>query len=494
MNYINLKKQDQCGEAFNQCGEAFKMKAMKLIKEVSTTNIYDFIAECLGIEKNLLNADTSYQSISEWDSFRHVNLMLKLEKEYGVRINERDILKLTSVNAIEKFINSFTLPNRATESSEQELEARNIHRGLNGIYFDNTTITSIDGEKGKLLYRGYEIEEIAQLSNYEEICYLLIFGSLPTATELEIFKKSLIKKRNISYATLEFISRFNQLSFIDLLKSFLSTFSLLETQGHSSLEIGLDLISKLPLVVGYQKCLRENLAIPSIDPTASFAKSFLSLIIGREPSEESVRMLEQVMIIHADHGSNASSFVARVAASTGTNFYSAIVAAISTFSGELHGGALEKVIKMLDEIGCRDNVSAYIKKKIDNGRPIYGYGHRIYRTEDPRAKLMRELAKKISIAHNDTQYFNILEAINDEMKAHTKYGVNVNVDFYAAVIYHFLGIPHDMFIAVFIISRVVGWTAQIMEQEANNILIRPRLNYIGRKEEKYRPIHERSND
>ncbi len=462
------------------------MRAVKPMKKADAINVYDFISEHLGVDKKLLSGETSYQSISEWDSFRHVNLMMKLEQIYGIHINEKEILKLTSINAIEKFINSSN-----TSTANEQKVTKSIHRGLNGVFFDNTTITSIDGDQGKLFYRGYAIEEIVRFSTYEEVCHLLIFGELPNKNELINFKTCLSKKKVLSNKTIDFIAQFNQLEYVDLLKSFLSMFSLLEAPEKSSLETGLSLIAKLPLVIAYQKLSREKQIIPSINQNASLAENFLSLIHQKLPAEEDIKILEKVMMMHADHGSNASSFVARVATGAEANFYSAIIAAICTFSGDLHGGALSKVIEMLNEIDLPENTTDYIQTKIKNGSPIYGYGHRVYRTEDPRAKGMRELAYQISVKSGDTRYFNILEAINIEMALHAKYGLNVNVDFYAAVIYHFLGIPQDMFIAVFIMSRMAGWTAQILEQESNNILIRPRLNYVGKKEAKYVLLDER---
>ena len=450
------------------------------------------IAQTLGINGNFITDDLSYQDIPEWDSLRHVNLMLALEKNYACEINEEAVLNLATIKKIKEFI----LNNIGIAAKSIELSEKQIHRGLRDVFYDKTEISLINGEKGKLSYCGYDITDLCKYSTFEECTYLLLYKKLPTREELTTFEKILISKRKLNLAFIDFIASMEAMHPTEMLRTMISAFPNFYKKDSNALyetDIALELIAKIPTIITTHNAIRNKTKILEPEDNLTHAQNFIYMLTGKIPSVEESRVVDQDLILHAEHGSNASTFTARIVTGAEGDIFAAITAAISAFSGRLHGGALEEVMLMLKEINTPQRAVSYVTERIMAGKPIFGYGHSVYRKADPRALEMQEIAKKLSIEKKNIRWLEILENISSAMKQHTKYGVNVNVDFYAAVIYELLAIPQDMFVAVFIMSRISGWIAHIHEQKKNNILIRPSLKYTGLNDWLYIDINHRYN-
>ena len=244
------------------------------------------------------------------------------------------------------------------------------------------------------------------------------------------------------------------------------------------------------IVAAQQNLLNGRDPVPP-NKELGHAANFLYMLSGEIPSDEAASLLDKDMVLHAEHGANASAFAARVVAGTGASFHGAMTAAIAALSGPAHGGAAEDVMQMARDIGTPDKAAEFVRNKRKNREAIMGFGHRVYRSEDPRARHLREGVARLSEQMGEPQWYEILQAVMDAMQPYSRLGVNVNVDFFAGVIYHLLGIPKDVFVAIFAIGRIPGWTIQIMEQVENNILIRPLTEYSGPAQREYVPIDRR---
>ena len=375
-------------------------------------------------------------------------------------------------------------------------EEPKIHRGLKDVYFERSPTTFIDGKAGELRYRGYSIHDLAEHSTFEETAYLLLYGELPTRSELQRFEHDLKRARELPPLVLDIISDIKHAHPMDVLRTAVSALAAFdpETADNSreaTVRKGIRLTSQIPMIVAAHDRIRNGCEPVSPDPALSHAANFLWMLKGEKPSEDAARLLDTDFVLHAEHGSNASSFTARVVISTEANIHAAITAAIAALSGPAHGGAAEDVMRMAQEIGDPANVGAYVKAKRAAKEPITGFGHRVYRAEDPRARHMREGVKRLSEEMGQPKWYQILEALVKEMAPYARHGVNVNVDFYSGVIYHLNGIPNDLFVPIFAVGRVPGWTVQILEQQANNILIRPLTLYNGPAPRAYVPIDQR---
>ena len=371
-----------------------------------------------------------------------------------------------------------------------------INRGLKGIYFERSNISLIDGSKGELSYRGYSIHELAKKSSFEEVSYLLIYGELPNSQEFKRFDEKLKAFRELPKETYELIKVLRNGYPMDVLRSCVSSLSCL--QKASSIdhkdnfeEIGIKLISQIPIIIAAHHRTRNNLIIVKPNKNFNHAKNWLLMLKGKTPSEEAAKLADLDFILHAEHGSNASSFAARVTIGTKAGIYNAFVSAISTLSGPAHGGAAEDVMKMINEISEPENVDEYIKNKRMEKEPITGFGHRVYRKEDPRAIHLRKGLKRLSIEMGEPKWFQILEKVVDKMKPFSRHGLNVNVDFYSGAICHLHDIPMDLYVPIFAIGRVPGLVAQCLEQKSSNILIRPLTVYNGPKTRNYFKIKQR---
>jgi citrate synthase len=375
-------------------------------------------------------------------------------------------------------------------------EAIKIHRGLKGVYFDRSPCTFIDGKAGELRYRGYSIHDLAEKSTFEETAWLLMYGDLPSAQELASFDAQLKAARELPPAVLDIVRAIKDAHPMDVLRTGVSALAAFdpETADNSrdaTLRKAIRLTSQVPMIVAAQARIRAGEAPVAADQTLSHAGNLLWLLTGKKPSADATTLIDRDLIIHAEHGSNASSFAARVVIGTEANLHAAITAAIAALSGPAHGGAAEDVMKMAEEIGDPARAAAYVKDKRDAGTAITGFGHRVYRAEDPRARHMRAGVERLSKEMGEPKWFEILQAVVKAMAPYARHGVNVNVDFYSGVVYHLLGIKRDLFVPIFAIGRVPGWVVQVMEQQENNILIRPLTLYNGPEARTYKPIAER---
>ncbi|MEN9391246.1 MAG: hypothetical protein RL017_544 [Pseudomonadota bacterium] len=452
--------------------------------------IRNVVANTFKINLEDITDRLEYQSIAAWDSLNHISLMLALEEEFKIKIDENMVLHLSSISKIYQFMQSANgnvtqctaqPPNLKTQNNEpqQKLDNQPIHRGLNGIYYDYSSICNIDGKNGKLYYRGINIQDLLEKYKFEDIIGLLIFKKpLFDKDKLELCNK-LNAHTQLPNDVINILSSVKHLQPFNAIRAALSFMVEKYFINYSDIgDLALTLLNFLPLLVGQFNLLRNGSTDKLIiNPNWSYAKNVLFFLSGKEPQDIEVEYFDKDLILHAEHDSNASTFTARICSSTKANPIDSILAAMSAFTGELHGGALNMVSKMLAEIEEPQNVEAYIKRRLEQKLPIYGYGHRIYRTLDPRAAYMDKVALALSKLRNNYNDYNILQNINKCMKRYSDLGIAPNVDFYDAVIYKLLDIPEDLFLMAFIISRAAGWLAHIQEQLENNILIRPKLKY-----------------
>ena len=371
-----------------------------------------------------------------------------------------------------------------------------IHRGLNGVYFDRSAVCSIDGRAGTLHYRGYSIHELAEHSTFEEAAYLLLRGDLPTRAELGAFESELRESRAVPEPVLEVPRAMASAHPMDVLRTAVSTLAAFDPAREDGspqavARKGARLTSQAATLVAAHHAVRQGRDPIPPSPSLSHAANFLYMLTGEEPAPETARLMDVDFVLHAEHSSNASSFAARVVAATGADLHSAIVSGVAALSGPAHGGAAENVMQMAREIGDPANAVEYVKAKRSRREPIMGFGHRVYRTEDPRARHLRDGVRRLSAERGEPTWFAILEAVEEAMRPYARLGVAPNVDFYAGVIYHLLGIPQDFFVPIFALGRIPGWTVQVLEQIENNILIRPLLDYVGPAERPYVPIERR---
>jgi citrate synthase len=371
-----------------------------------------------------------------------------------------------------------------------------IKRGLNGVYFDSTKASFIDGEEGKLLYRGYNIHDLAEQSTFEEVVYLLLYGKLPNRIELNEIMATLQANRDIPDYIYEIIRMIKNSHPMDVLRTAISALSANDPDSEnlspeSIIRIGLELTAKAPTIVCAHYRISEGLDPVAPNTSLNHASNFLYMLKGEMPSDEEARTMDVDFVLHAEHGANASSFAARVAAGTQTDFYSVIVAAVSTLKGPSHGGAAESVMNVAIEIGDPENAREFVERTLGSGGRIMGFGHRVYKAADPRARHLKAHSQRLGEQYGDPKWFQILAALDTEMEPYQKRGIWANVDFFAGSIYHLFGIPKNLFISIFAMGRIPGWTLQALEQYTNNILIRPLLNYTGEKDLTYIPIDER---
>ena len=375
--------------------------------------------------------------------------------------------------------------------------APEIMKGLKDVYLDTTKSSFIDGSVGKLLYRGYNIHELAEQSTFEEVVYLLLNGRLPTQQELSDFDNTLRANRRIPDEVIQVLDLVKNSHPMDALRTGLSALSAFDPEVNdnsveATIRKGIRLTAMGPTIVAAHHRLRQGLEPVAPNPDLNHAGNFLYMLFNEVPDEETTRLLDVDFILHAEHGANASSFAARVTASTISDLHSAVVTGVGTLKGPAHGGAAEEVMKMSLEIGQPENAEEYCRARLESGGRIMGFGHRVYRAEDPRARHLRERARALSEKMGQPHWFQILSYVEEEaMVPYRSRGIHVNVDFFAGCIYYLLGITDDLFISIFALGRIPGWTLQCVEQFEDNILIRPLLEYTGEMDLEYVPIGQR---
>ncbi len=371
-----------------------------------------------------------------------------------------------------------------------------VNSGLEGVVAAATETSLVDGKNGRLVYRGYDIEDLADHSTYEEVCYLVWYGRLPSRRELTELREALASQRELPMEIQRLIGESpSDAHPMDVLRTAVSALGMYDRDARdnsreANLRKAIRLTAQVPTAVAYFERIRSGKPLVHPGPGGSLAESFLHLLFGKEPDPEMAKVLDVCLILHTEHGLNASTFSARVTASTLSDMHSAITSAIGTLKGPLHGGANERVMETLMRIGDAAKARDMVNEMLANKERIMGFGHRVYRTEDPRATILRRHSEALGRRTGDSRWYDISREVEKTMRE-DKPDLYPNVDFYSASVYHMMGIPVDQFTPVFAISRMAGWTAQLLEQYANNRLIRPESEYIGPPSLKYVPIDQR---
>ena len=357
-------------------------------------------------------------------------------------------------------------------------------KGMEGIVATNSSICYIDGDRGVLAYRGIDIHELADHSNFEETCYLLWFGRLPNRGELEDLRGRLQQERHLDPAILQLLRDAPPTALpMDVLRTAVSALSFYDADNkkndhEANVRKAIRLTSQIAMIVAAYDRLRKGKPIVEADRSMSHAANFLLQLNGSKPSATAERALDIALILHADHELNASTFAARVTAATLSDMHSAITSAIGALKGPLHGGANEAVFRILQTIDReKADPIEYVRNMLAQKQKVPGFGHRVYHTEDPRATHLRAMSRDLGQSSGQLQWYDMSEKIEQFIKADKK--LNANVDFYSASTYHTLGIDEDLFTPIFAVSRISGWAAHVIEQLDDNRLIRPRAEYLG---------------
>ncbi|HYK68297.1 MAG TPA: citrate/2-methylcitrate synthase [Streptosporangiaceae bacterium] len=378
--------------------------------------------------------------------------------------------------------------------------ARVPARGLADVVAASTALSDIDGQAGRLSYRGYDINDLAGVASFEEIAFLLQRGMPPAAPELAGFRAELAAGRQmgtLAAGTLDGVARRQRP--MEALRSLVSLGSADDPDAGSNeaaanLRKAARLTAQQPVLIAAYHAAREGRSLPDADPGLGIAANFLLQLSGEPSSARAAEILDTCLVLHADHTMNASTFAARVCAATLADMHSAVVAALGTLSGPLHGGANEQVmlgLQAIRQVGGdpRDAVTRWVTDRLAQGEKIMGFGHRVYKTEDPRATHLRRMSGELAAASGDDTYYQMSRRMEEVVLAEK--GLFPNVDFFAATVYHYLGIPTDLFTPVFSASRMAGWTAHVIEQHADNRLIRPDSEYIGERGLRWVPLDAR---
>lgn len=374
-------------------------------------------------------------------------------------------------------------------------------RGLEGVVVAQTELSRIDGEKGRLIYRGYEIEDLAEHATFEEVCHLLWFGELPTEKQLADLRAKLAEAREVHPDIIEMLRRLpkdtHPMAALRTAASMLASYDpdAEDMSDEANVRKAIRLTAQLSTLTAAFARLREGKEPVAPRTDLGLAANFLYMLTGEEPDELASRIMDVAFILHAEHGMNASTFSARVTVATLSDMHSGVTSAIGTLKGPLHGGANERVMKMLIEIGEPEKAEAWVRAALERKERIMGFGHRVYKAMDPRAPILRTLAEKLAEKGGNTKWLEISEVVQrtmrEEMEKRAK-PIYPNVDFFSASVYYTLGIPSDLFTNIFACARVSGWTAHIMAQLADNRLIRPKAEYVGPEGKKVQPIAQRA--
>ena len=370
-----------------------------------------------------------------------------------------------------------------------------VAEGLKGVVIGKSEICFIDGKRGKLIYRGYDIHDLVKHSNFEEVVYLLWYGKLPTKKNFDDLYKSLVTNRALSKEAISLLKSFpKKATPMEVLRTAISTLSLTDhsaddTSFEANVKKGINLTAKTATIIAAFDRMRNGKEPIEPSPNLNHAANFLYMLTGKVPDEMISRFFDICLILHADHELNASTFAARVTSSTLSDLYSAITSAVGTLKGPLHGGANIEVMKMLTDMGTVEIAKEYVRTRLAERKRIMGFGHRVYKTEDPRATHLRRMSKEMGEKTGMTKWYEMSRVIEDLML--NEKGMYPNVDFYSASAYYTMGIPIDLYTPIFALSRVSGWIAHVLEQYSNNTLIRPIAEYVGPNDLTYVPIDKR---
>jgi len=387
------------------------------------------------------------------------------------------------------------MSNIKPEITKEPSSASKLIKGLEGVVAAQTSLSDVDGENGRLLFRGIPIGELVEKSHFEEVVYLLWYGKLPTSIELETFKETLKAQRPLSDRAMEILKLIpTQAHPMSALRTMCSLMGSLDPRAHivnpeESQRKAYHLTGVFPTIIAAFFRLRGGKEPIAPDMNLSQAANFLYMMTGEKPAPEMEKALDAYLILLADHGLNASTFAARVTTGTLSNLYSAVTSAVGTLAGELHGAANQHAMEMILEIGAADKAASYVNRLLDEKKKVMGFGHRIYKTRDPRAEAFREIANNLCVKAGKTEWLEIAGIVESVMMERKK--IPCNVDFFSAPVLYVLGFPPDFFTTVFAASRVAGWSAHIIEQQLDNRLIRPLAEYIGPQDAYYVPAKDR---
>ncbi|MGA8302466.1 MAG: citrate/2-methylcitrate synthase [Thermoplasmata archaeon] len=373
-------------------------------------------------------------------------------------------------------------------------EPPGVQRGLEDVVALESRICFIDGQRGRLIYQGYDIRDLAAQSNFEEVAYLLWYGRLPTVAQLTDLRQRFGALRTLPGPLTQRIQSMPLESTpMDVLRTAVSALALFEPEeakpGASSIGGAQRLTAALPTIIGTFHRRRAGLPDVRPRPELSQAAYLVYALLDRDPSELEAKAIDVALILHADHELNASTFAARVTASTLSDLYSAVTSAVGTLKGPLHGGANERVMELLNTIGTPELAETVIKEKLSRHERIMGFGHRVYKVEDPRATILRDWSRKLGEAKGNLRYYDLLRKVEEVV--HREKGLYPNVDLYSGSVYSLLGVPHDLFTPIFAASRVAGWTAHVLEEYQDLRLIRPTAQYVGATDLTYVPVDQR---
>ena len=367
--------------------------------------------------------------------------------------------------------------------------------GLEGVVAGRSALCEIDGATGKLLYAGYDIVDLAAQSTFEEVCWLLWHGELPTAGQLEELRAGIGATLEPRASVWDVAADApEQANTMDLLRTQVSILGMADPdESDNGEEAGhvkaIRLVAQTGPLVATSERIRRGEQPVEPDPERSVAWNFLHLLHGDDPSDDDVRAFDVCLILHAEHGMNASTFAARVTAATLSDMHSAVVSAIGTLKGPLHGGANERVMELLEELPDVAGTRAHVESLLAARRRVMGFGHRVYRTEDPRATILRAYSRDLGVAHGEPRWYELTVAVEKAVREIK--GLYPNVDLYSGSVYTSLGIPQRLFTPIFAVSRMAGWTANVMEQHRDNRLIRPDSDYVGPPPRPYVPLSDR---
>ena len=374
-----------------------------------------------------------------------------------------------------------------------------VQKGLEGVVVGESQLSYINGDEGRLIYRGHDIETLAEHATYEEVLYLLWHGSLPTESELAAFTETMAEERAVDDEVLDALADLAAADEAPMaaLRTAVSMLSASDPEPDvapddqaGTLRQGRRITAKIPTVLAAYQRLRDGEEPLAPKAELSHAGNFLYMLTGEEPDAVAEETLDMALILHADHGLNASTFSAMVTSSTLSDLHSAVTSAIGTLAGSLHGGANQNVMRMLKEIEESDrDPTDWVEHALEEGRRVAGFGHRVYNVKDPRAKILGERSEELGEAAGDTSWYEMSVAIEEYVAAEK--GLAPNVDFYSATTYYQMGIPIDVYTPIFAMSRVGGWVAHVIEQLEDNRIFRPRAKYTGEKQADWTPVDER---
>jgi citrate synthase len=368
--------------------------------------------------------------------------------------------------------------------------------GLEDVVITTSTICFIDGEKGILRYRGYDVAELGEKSNYEEVAYLILYGQLPTADQLRKFQEELRRNRPVPEALLTLLKGIPaQTAPMAWLRTGVSALAAWDPEAEDNSEPAnirktIRLVAQVTTLTAAIERFRQRQSVVAPDPSLDHASNFLYMLTGRKPDDLSRRALDLALVLQADHELNASTFAGRVTVSTMSDIYSAATTAIGTLKGPLHGGANQRVMEMLEKVGTPERVEPFVREQLAAKKKVMGFGHRVYTTLDPRAAILKKMSRELSEKIGPAKWYQMSEAMEKLMYAEKH--LNANLDFYSASVYRYLGIATDLFPSIFATSRTIGWCTHFLEQYQNNRLIRPLTQYVGLQGLHYAPIASRN--